>query len=321
MSDKQIGTLRVYGCGGMGTNVASYFNGAGVEPGTAAIEAVYIDTSRSNLKEGLAEDDVYILPNVDGSGKIRKENYQEISNVIKQILLEFVPGDFNVVVFSASGGSGSVIGPLLLGELLNRGLSAVCMVVGSDESILTAENTLKTLKSLEAIAKSSKLPVVMRYEHNDRRRSEVDNQIRLAISALAILASKQNRELDSADIANWVQFSKTTSVAPQLSMLEIFADVDSANEVKDPISVASIFKDEDGGRLQAIPEYHAAGYTNQASGDVSELHFVISIDDVPGIFGNIKKTLDQYSSQRDGRVKQASILDANDVTTDDGLVL
>jgi hypothetical protein len=40
----------------------------------AEIDTVYFDTSRSNLKPGLPEDKVYILPEVDGSGKERRQN-------------------------------------------------------------------------------------------------------------------------------------------------------------------------------------------------------------------------------------------------------
>lgn len=318
-----VGKLRVYGAGGAGVNVAGYFNKAAEEPNCARVMPAYIDTSRSNLRDDFAEDDIFILPNVDGSGKVRKENHKEISNVVKQILHQIEPGDFNVVVFSASGGSGSVFGPLLLQELLERKLTACCVVVGSDESIITATNTLNTLKSLEAIAKRADLPVVMYYEHNDRdrKRSEVDTQLHLVISTLAVLASKQNREMDSKDIANWLQFSKTTSVGAQLAQLEVFIDPQQVSEVRDPISIASIYTSEDTTPVAAVPEYHAAGYLSQVSDQYEQLHYVISIDAVPTIVGQIKDTLDQYHAHRNSRVKQASILSDNDETTDDGLIL
>jgi hypothetical protein len=100
----QTGVLRIMGCGGAGVNAAYQFNQASDEPNCARILPGYIDASRSNLHPDMRTEDIYVLPNVDGSGKIRKENHKEISNVIKQILLQIEPGDFNVVVFSASGG-------------------------------------------------------------------------------------------------------------------------------------------------------------------------------------------------------------------------
>tara|TARA_B100000929_G_scaffold232756_2_gene189222 strand:- start:3336 stop:4301 length:966 start_codon:yes stop_codon:yes gene_type:complete len=321
MLDK--GTIRLYGCGGFGINNVAFFNNAGEEPNCANVETAYIDTSRSNLTPEFKEDDVFILPNVDGSGKVRRENHKEIANVVKQILLQLEPGDFNVVVFSASGGSGSVVGPLIMAELLSRGLTAVAIVVGSDESIITATNTFNTLKSLESIAQRTELPAVMYYEHNDRdrKRSEVDTQIRLAVSTLTVLANRQNREIDTKDISNWAQFSKTTSVGPQLAQLEVFTNSEDADAVNDPISIASVYVTDDIRPIAAVPEYHAAGYLNEHSEQFDQLHFVISIDAMPNLVGSIKKTLDQYHQQRDSRAKQQSILTDDDSTTADGLVL
>lgn len=182
---------------------------------------------------------------------------------------------------------------------------------------------MNTLKSLESIAQRANLPIPMFYEHNDRerKRADVDKQMRLAISTLAVLANRGNREIDTKDIANWAQFSKTTTVKPQLAQLEIFTTAEDANQVKDPISISSIYADEDVRPIDIIPEYHAAGYLSEASDQFEQLHYVISIDGMPEIYGNIKSTLDQYHTQRDSRVKQASILGEDDSTTDDGLVL
>ncbi len=287
MQQAPIGKMRVYGCGGMGINIAAYFNNAAVEPNCAEVMPAYIDASRSNLRDDFNDEDIFVLENVDGSGKVRKENHAEISNVLRQILLQVEPADFNVVVFSASGGSGSVIGPLIMAELLER------------------------------------LPVVMYYDHNDRdrRRSDVDAQLHLAISSLAVLSSKQNREMDTRDIANWVQFSKTTSVGPQLAQLEVFADAEQAGKIKDPISVASIYVSEEVKPVGLVPEYHAAGYLSEDSDKFEQLHYVITIDALPNIVDSVKKTLEQYHTQRDSRVKQASILGDDDQTTDSGLVL
>lgn len=321
---ESTGTLHIWGCGGAGINNAAFFNGATQEPNCAQIKTSYIDASRSNLRDDFKDEDVFILEHKDGSGKVRTENHEEISNVIKQIILQMEPGDLNAVVFSASGGSGSVIGPLLLAELLRQDYTAVCIVVGSDESTITAKNTHNTLKSLESIAQRTEKPVVMYYEQNDRerKRSDVNNQIYLVLSMLAILAHRRNREIDTKDLANWAQFHRTTSVNPQLAQFEVFTSPEQATDVvRDPISAVSIYGDEDADPINMVPEYHAAGYLREPFDQFNEIHFIISIDAIPNIVSNIKETLDQYQSQRDSRVKQQSILNQDDQPTDDGLVL
>lgn len=101
-----LGQLRVYGAGGAGLNLACRYNDLpdNPTPGYAEVRPVYIDTSRSNLTADHNPDYFYCLEDVDGSGKVRRENHQAISKSIRQILQEFKPLDFNVVIFSASGG-------------------------------------------------------------------------------------------------------------------------------------------------------------------------------------------------------------------------
>lgn len=101
---QEKGTIHVFGCGGCGINATSYFNDAAEEANCAEVKTTYVDASRSNMKEEFKDEDVFILPNVDGSGKVRSENHKEIANVVKQVLHQMEPGDMNVVVFSASGG-------------------------------------------------------------------------------------------------------------------------------------------------------------------------------------------------------------------------
>jgi hypothetical protein len=70
-----------------------------------------------------------------------------------------------------------------------------------------------------------------------------------------------------------------------------------------------------------VPEYHTAGYLSEDSDKFEQLHYVITVDALPNIVGSVKKTLEQYNTQRDSRVKQTSILGDDDQTTDSGLVL
>src|ERR1700690_3688627 len=128
------GKVRLYGCGGLGSNIVKDYIGRQPAPGFATPLTSFIDTSRSNLAGIANQDDIFVLEGTDGSGKVRKENHAQISAAVKQILLKQAPEDFNIVIFSASGGSGSVIGPLLVSELLSRGHAVVVLTAGSSES-------------------------------------------------------------------------------------------------------------------------------------------------------------------------------------------
>lgn len=318
------GTLRIYGCGGFGINIATSFERAAgeFEHGYAEAFPTYIDTSRSNLRPEINPDRVFLLQDVDGSGKVRKENHTQIARTVKNIVQTHSPKDMNVVVFSASGGSGSVFGPLIAKELLERGETVVCIVVGSDESALTAANTRNTLKSLESIAGIVDAPVVMFYSQNEKDipRSEIDAQCRQVISSICVLASANNDEMDSRDIANWTRFNRTTSVGARLVQFEVCFGNEDAERAIDPVAIASLYQSPDDAALKIEPEYHTAGYPRGVVKNFSNMHFVITLGDVPAIYKRMEEKITMQELQRAARVVHDKIVSDKDIVTGDGLV-
>lgn len=319
------GILRLYGAGGTGINIIGSWNGMDgrAEVGTAQCQVVYVDTSRSNLPEDIDQSKLYILDNVDGSGKVRSENHVEISRNIRSVVEKHTPGDLNIVCFSASGGSGSVFGPLIVSELIERKAPVVVLVVGSDESKITCENTLKTLKSLEQVAKKKGVPVVMIYHHNDRdgKRSAVDMQCRFALATLAMLCSRRNRELDTMDLSNFLNFPKVTSVGPQLAMLHVYRDSAAVDQASSPVAIASLLKDPDESTYSATPEYACVGYPREHIDSFEQLHFVITLDGVQVVHKMISDRLDGIMKTSAARIKHDSIVNSNDNVTEDGLLV
>lgn len=315
------GNIRIYGAGGAGINIASQFLDKPEQPGYATPHPCFFDTSRSNMKAGISEKDTYVIEGKDGSGKIRRENASEIAGVIKNALVKFKPMDFNIVVFSASGGSGSVFGPAVVGELLDKGAPTVAVVVGSDESSLTCQNTLNTLKTLEHKAKQAGVPVVMYYDHNNRggRRTDVDRAMISAIGALSALASGQNDEMDSQDLVNWLQYQKSSTVEPRLAALQIYSSGSDAEAVTNPLSLASLYRQPDASMADIVPDYNTYGYT-KADG-IEELHFVISVDSIANIGKKVMSTLEELETVRESRVKTESILSNDDDVDENGMVL
>lgn len=322
---RQKGSLRLFCCGGFGINNGTHFERAvgQTEHGYAETFPVYIDTSMSNLKSDVNPEHVFLLEDVDGSGKVRKENHVQIAKTVKAILLEHGPKDVNVVIFSASGGSGSVFGPLLMKELLDRGETVLGIVVGSDNSILEARNTRDTLKSLEAIAARVDAPTVIFYEHNERGvpRSDIDARCRAAVAALCVLASANNDEMDSRDIQNWARFNRTTSVAPRLALFDVYNTNKAADESDEPVSIASLFESPDAEQLTIEPEYHAAGYPRGTVKNFQTMHFVITLGGIPAIYKRMEKKIAEQEEVRAARVVHDKIISSADDVTDDCLVL
>lgn len=332
MSTQSLGKMAIYGCGGAGTNIARNWDptlhddiATMVSDGKIAEVTVnYLDTSRKNLTGEEPESNCYILPNVDGSGKIRSENHPEITKSIKDMVLKHQPAPFNVVVFSASGGTGSVIGPLLVRELLLRGERVVALTLGSSESMTTVENTIRTLKSLDNIARKNNIPVVMAYEDNgnNQNRPEVDGRLNAVISSLGVLTGPAVRELDTADVTHWLQYHKVSSVAPQLSLLDIVVEADAIGKVTpDPISVASLISDPTQNPSGIMPDYATVGYYANPEKPDANYHYVISVDAISRLVEQINETISEAMESRGARKPQPTIVGEQDTKQDDDIIL
>lgn len=321
--------VRLYGVGGCGTNRVCEFleqrEHMNHRSQTELLPAI-LDTSEANLKgRQVPQDSVYLIPDLDGSGKVRSENHQEISRWIRRMINEVSPQEFNVIVFSASGGSGSVIGPLLIKELNERRLPVIGIVVGSHESVISCNNTLNTLMSLESIAEKTELPVVINYQHNETNepRTRVDETIHGLISSFLVLASDENREMDRKDLEHFLHFSKLSG-KPQLATIHVSLDAEQLQAVDSPVTIASIYDREDRPQAQITADYVTIGYGDLSNFDSYEMHFAITTTDIDRVAKGIRKKVKELRENQSARVERDSLMsieEANGQQNDDGLVL
>ena len=320
-------TINGFFCGGAGINVGKSFVNKPTLEGLASIEPIFCDTSESNIR-GLNtranKINFELVPDTDGSGGIRGENNVAIADIVNAILNKYDTTRLNIVCFSASGGSGSVFGPLIASELLKREAPIILMVIGSEESKLRIINTIKTLKSLDNIATNIiKKPIVMYYAHNlpGAKFSVTDNQIIGAITSISVLASGLNEGLDSKDLYNFLMWTVISSAKPQLSLLEIISTVDAETLKKIPVSLASLYRNEDTPRVTLISDYDCYGYVSDPDLIKEDLHFVITNDNVVSIAQSVNERVNDIESKANARSNQTSITDKNDVAQDNGLIL
>jgi hypothetical protein len=318
------GVISIYGAGGCGSNIVSRFEGRDQEVGRAEYRLYYFDTSTANLKDGVDPKRYYVLKDKDGSGGLRSENHPEIAKSVRNILQEQEPSDFNVVVFSGSGGSGSVAGPLIVKELLDRNLPVIAVVVGAWESNLATENTLKTLQSLDNLASNVMgKPIPVYYAQNDPQtaRSETDHAIERMITCLAVLASRDNEAMDGQDILHWVQYNRVTKVKPSLAILEVYDKNEDVHRHKTPISILSLYKNPDERPHGVIPEYSKSGFPRTTPVNFNVMHFVIDHAELDEMVKATTNQVAELARLRESRVAPASLVTNKDHISDDGLVL
>lgn len=325
---EQLGAIRVYCGGGAGIGIGKYFEAerGKANPGYATLEPAYIDTSKASTFD-VPQEHFYHVQEKDGSGGIRAENATDIMRRTKEILQKFPPLEMNIAIGSTTGGSGSVIIPSIVSELLERGCPVIVFAIGGDDSLQYLKNTEKTLLSYEQITKTRGKPVVLQYLQNgiDGNIEQVDLKVHVAVSSLLVLFSKQNKNLDSKDLFNWLNFDRVTSYAPQIGVLNI-----QQKELKDIddnlISLVTLNGDLNNTKVKQAVEYQRVGVPLKIE-DAAEhnlsypLHFAITDGFLDGVVKRIRNQISAFGVKAEARVVRNQLSTGNENVSDNGLVL
>ncbi len=246
-------TMNVYFCGGAGINIGCkwYLKQKESIAGIAESNCVFIDTSISNIRSTIPPDKFYRIDGEkEGSGKRRIENAESIMNNAQSILNEFPASDVNLVVSSISGGSGSVIAPALVDELLRRNQIVVVLMVSSTDTDIELYNSIKTIQSYEKISRDHKKPIVAFYEcNNELSQQEVDNEVMWAICWMSIITGTLGIEgagLDKADLYNLFNFQRVTSVDAHLTKARFGYSTATPSVLPEVVSMLTIRESRDG---------------------------------------------------------------------------
>lgn len=343
MTNATKNIVNIYGCGGVGCNITSLLEPARNKDvlGFAKYNLCYVDTSKSNLiRKKINMEDVFLFEDMDGSGKIRKENHKAISANTKAILQKFKPTEFNIIVHSAAGGSGSVLAPAIASELLKSGKEVIVIAIGAFGSVIEVENTTKTLQTYEAISELREKNVNLVYLQNSTTTNDeqqVNAQAVQLISMLLGLLSGEHEQLDTADLKTWLNHNKVTNSAPCINNVLIGYGQElkpyHAGDhfvIEEPIAVATLATRDMNTRYNHTPSLKFEGYvpSEWKTGDANGLttikdepiHFCVVEDKMESIYKTLSNFLKDLREAESSRVRRKSILGDAD-TTEDGMVL
>jgi hypothetical protein len=314
-------SIRIYGCGGTGTNLLNACVGKALVNGFADIEPCYVDTSMSNLRgRNIPAEQTFLFEGVDGSGKERAENNPIIAKSVKKILETYKPTDVNLFITSASGGSGSVISYHLAAEIINSGKDVIFIVIGSSGSHKEIDNTIKALRSFDAMSNKTNSPVVIHYLENSQEngRAIIDLAAINVVTYLRGLLSGTNRELDSADIRRWLNFP---DIPRETVCLLPFQGIScQAVEGSEIISVVTLANEKMNTTLEPKPAYQAVGFVPEdwtdSERDLLEdgpVSFAICTNQVVGIMESLKERRDEIDKRMASRIQRDRFTDSDDI--------
>ncbi len=312
ISQEPVGKLSVYYCGGTGLNIEAEHRKALANfsrTGMAELLTYKIDTSRSNLAAG-AHDNLYRFKGLDGLGKKRDEDPLGIKKKVPEILAAFEPQETSLIVGGISGGSGSLLLPLMAAELTRQGKNVIVLGVISTDTDTEIENAIDTMGNMEKTAASTGRPVIFKPYVNPANgdQASVDKQIVLDIMMLAMLYSRRNVRMDNADLNNWLNYNRNKSnTAPvKLVSMKIFSEADmgqakslQADDIT-PITAATLAPINTSTRAPWPLCYQATGFvpakaTNELTGPV---HFTVVDGEIAKIDESLHAELNKLQAQK-----------------------
>lgn len=325
-------TFNIYGCGGTGVNIIRQRDIVVDEGlvGFPKVNLIAVDTSTANIG-GKTPDDITLelIPGVDGMGKSRKLALEECRPHVNKILSRNKPADFNLFIFSLSGGTGSVIGPLLMAECIKRKENVVAITVGNFTNIKETVNSRDTMATLQGISRKLESTVAISSYWLDEENTQdvVDGLIEEDIRALMILASGDNAGLDTRDISNWINYNNVIEAAPQLVELSVYSGKSTKDLTEGPgiISVASLYVDKDQPMVSIGQAYDTYGILPEAMVNItkqepSNYHYVLSIGNlIENINVLAKRAESAQNSLKELSSTVVPVLDGDD--DDDGFVV
>lgn len=303
--------MLIIGAGGAGVTLARHFEQyrQGTSEYTADVDVGYIDTSLANISTDVEPERVFVIPGLDGAGGQRHLYAAPIKQAIPDIVVQFKPADLNIIIFSADGGSGSMLGPMLASQWLTRGQNVILVVVGDTTGITQTKNTINTLRSIDGTGRKcgTILPILYAFNSATNPIEAVNKDIWDRIMLLATLFSGNHEYIDSRDLFNWLHFDKTTDYEPGVAMLNIVvADQTNSDQLEEILPIASMITlgrslNERYVLGNEVPDYHKTGIVHispQYSQNIS-VHYALTTH-------GIAKLIENYSNHHSEIRKRAA---------------
>lgn len=346
-----MSTLSIYGAGGAGINILKHFipfESDGQQGMFPVTRKYALDSSDSNSRDLPEDVQGYQVPGLRGAGKRRRTAYAGVEDKIADIVNSHKPSDFNIVIFSASGGTGSVIGPLVAAELLRRGASVCVIVIGSVASGEEAKNTRDTLLGLQSMiahGKTEQRPIAMYYQENlssvdatgasyRHSRPNVDVNVEQFIKLFGMLICGNHEELDHSDVVNWMDYTvNNPMIPPQLVEVIPFlsANGEEAKHFGENIkeydgqvfSLASVMS-SDGDEAPSLGQpYSTAGYyrdSHWGQHNPPNLHAIITSRRVEHQVGSVSMAVTEFDAIKERLASRPAVALHGDADDKSGLM-
>lgn len=313
--------FNIYGLGGAGINNLNFLL-KNTKHGKFIDNVLGVDFSDANP----GTDGAYHIERMEGaegSGSNKATNVSQAPDLIQRALAKLPPNKLNIVIYSASGGSGAVLGPYMVRELVKKEIPVLSIVIGDSTSIKEMDNTVGTLRSLSAQAVALDSPVLFCYRENNTKNTQgaVNAEVARVIDNALLMLNLNNERIDYADIKNLFFFTSVVKADPILSEVSFCDEAKVAEYKRMPVAALSLYSDID--QIRAPFDnllYRKAGlFTEGTKGFVETAHVVLDHGTTLLALEEMMKEQAAKQAELSGRHKAKKM----DLTgaTDDGMFL
>lgn len=255
--------ITLYLCGGTALNIGALLKENSHTDALKNAKFVGLDSSGNNLPGDLFP--VERMRSADGSdeargsGKVKRTNYDQAKDFVHQVMVKHKPTPFNVIVQNTAGGTGSMLGPVVMRALNEHDTVFVVVSISDFTTQVEMENAVGTLRSWANQTSRNQLNRVIPLIHEENlpnvTRGEVNKKVVDQINYLSLFLTEKNEEMDYQDIKNLLNYSAYYGVPAALSQIRFYnKDAALKFEGKAPVAVASLFADRD----SVIPRFEGS---------------------------------------------------------------
>ena len=176
------------------------------------------------------------------------------------------------------------------------------------------------------ISRKRELPINVHYRENNGSlgRGQVDNEVQLAVVILTAIFSGENKELDSSDLKNFLNYTRVTSYTPKLSLLDFYSENIEVGKGQSVVSLVTLTDDETSSDASIPVEYQAVGYLSENTKKLVTaklpIHACVISGYFNGVIDGLNKKLVEFDEVR-SIINEKPIVGEHEQSTDEGLIL
>lgn len=279
------GKLILYGIGGGGINTLSAIHKElmNLGEGFAEVELRTLDTTTKTIdKHPELTDTFYKIDSqrvstdaLDGLAGERKnrEAVLDIQNALKQYMDTKIgpnkKNEYHTLIFTGSGGSGSVTASILISLLRQKDYNTLPIVIGDEANLLYVTNTINTLVGLNNIAKKTGTALPIVYFNNSingitnyKYENETNSNVEKFLSIFSMAVSGDVQDIDQQDMSNFLHPTRYKSFQVEPGLYTMGVKIKELNDYNTIIARTIVIPENKNYKIEVPLLHNKVGIAN-----------------------------------------------------------